>query len=56
MTIPNKETAKIAVKMRKLKFLHFLLKFDLDVEVKVKWSYRHNMSFASGFPNHQTGC
>ena len=56
MTMPNKETAKIAVKMRKFKFFHFLLKFDLDIEVKVKCSYCHNMSFASSFPNHQTGC
>jgi len=36
MTMPDKDTAKIAVKMRKLNFLHFPLKFDLDVEVKVK--------------------
>jgi len=34
MTMPDKETAKIAVKMRKLNFVHFPEKFDLDVEVK----------------------
>jgi hypothetical protein len=52
----NKETAKIVVKIKKSKFFYFLLKFDLDIEVKVKLSSRHNMAFASGFPNHQTGC
>jgi hypothetical protein len=56
MTMPNKETAKFVVKRQRSKYFHFLLKFDLDIEVKVKWPYSHNVSFASGFPTHQTGC
>jgi len=43
----NKETAKIAVKMRKFEHFHFLLQFHHDIEVTVKRSYRHNISFAS---------
>ena len=55
-TFPNIEITKILVKTRKSKRFHFLLKFDLDIEVKTKWSYRHDMSFVSGFPNDQTWC
>jgi len=36
MTMPNKETAKFVVKTQKSKYFKFPLKFDLDIEVKVK--------------------
>ena len=37
-TMPNKYTTKITVKMQKSKMYILRWKFDLDLEVKVKWS------------------